>query len=206
MAIETVLFDMDGVLSHYDFAHRLEVLSAGTGVPAAEIDQLIFGSGFDAAADDGAYDADEYMAEFSRRLGVPVSTELWLEAREASMTIDLEMLAIVRAVAERARVAMLTNNGPVLRAHLARVAPEIAALFGERAFFSCQFGTGKTSPEVFRLVLDTIGGLAETALFIDDTEAYAENARVAGLRTHHFSHDSGGVPALRAELERLELV
>lgn len=202
MPIETVLFDMDGVLSRYDFALRLELLAASSGVPAPEIERLIFDSGFDAAADDGAYTADEYMAEFSRRLSAPVSTDQWLDARRASMSVDLDMLSLVQEVARGVQVSMLTNNGPVLRAHLAGVAPEIAALFGERAFFSCQFGTGKTSPEVFKLVLAEIEGVPETTLFIDDTAAYLENARAAGLQTHHFR----GYRRLREELERRQLL
>lgn len=194
--IETVLFDMDGVLSSYDFARRLEVLAAGTGLPAAKIEARIFASGFDDRADEGAFTADEYMAEFARRLGVPVSTELWMQARAAGMTTDLEMLELARQLRERVSIAMLTNNGPVLQAHLPRVAPQIAELFGDRAFFSSQFGVGKTSPAVFGQVLDVVGGSAETTLFTDDTPEYLENARVAGLKTHHFD----GIEGLRATL------
>jgi len=197
--IETVLFDMDGVLSHYDFARRLEVLAAGTGLTATEIDERIFRSGFDARADDGAYTADQYMAEFSRLLGVPVSIALWLDARRAGMSIDLEMLALARGLAEHTTIAMLTNNGPVLRAHLPAVAPAIVETFGERAFFSCQFATGKTKPDVFGLVLAAVGGEPERTLFVDDTTDYLENARVAGLQIHHFR----GIDRLRDELSAL---
>jgi len=200
--IETVLFDMDGVLAHYDFTRRLEVLAAGTGVSPTEIEERIFTSGFDARADDGAYTAAEYMAEFSRLLGIPVSEELWLEARRAGMTPDLEVLALARDVGARAKTAMLTNNGPVLRAHLDEVAPEVAAAFGAHAFFSCQFGTGKTSPAVFSLVLAEIDSRPATTLFIDDTPEYLRHAGTAGLRTHHFV----GIDGLRAELSEFGLI
>lgn len=200
--IETVLFDMDGVLSRYDFARRLEVLALGTGVPAAEINERIFASGFDARADDGAYSAAGYMTEFSRLLDVEVSVSLWLEARAAGMSVDLDMLDLVQEVSRRVGVAMLTNNGPVLREHLAEVVPAITETFGDRAFFSCQFGTGKTSPEVFGLVLTAIGAAPETTLFIDDTDEYVENGRRAGLRTHRFE----GELALRRELARLSVL
>lgn len=201
-AIETVLFDMDGVLAHYDFARRLEMLATSTSIEAAEIEARIFTSGFDARADDGAYDSAGYLSEFSRRLGTAVSLDDWLEARVAGMTLNLGTLALAREVERRSTIAMLTNNGPVLREHLSRVAPEIAALFGERAFFSCQFGTGKTSPDVFPLVLAEIGGTPGSTLFIDDSAEYLENARVAGLRTHHFRD----AKTLRDELVVLGLI
>ena len=195
-SIETVVFDLDGVLSRYDFPRRLEVLAAGSGLTPAEIEARIFTSGFDERADEGAYTADEYMAEFARRLGRPVSTEQWLEARAAGMTEDLEMLELVRAVGRRAGVAMLTNNGPVLQQHFARVAPRIAETFGERALFSCAFGAGKSGTRVFDLLLAEIGAGADTTLFVDDTPEYIENAREAGLSTHLFT----GIDRLRAEL------
>jgi putative hydrolase of the HAD superfamily len=201
-SIKHVLFDMDGVLSAYDFPRRLEVLSAHTGVPAAEIEAKIFTSGFDDRADEGAFDADDYLAEFGRLLGVPVSAEVWLEARAGGMTTDLEMIELARAVADRASIAMLTNNGPLLQPHLPSIAPAIAATFGDRAFFSYQFGVGKTDPEVFRLVLDQIGAVAESTLFIDDTPEYLENARTSGLATHLFE----GIDGLREELERRDLL
>ncbi|MDA0351662.1 MAG: HAD family phosphatase [Chloroflexi bacterium] len=194
--IETVLFDLDGVLSHYDFERRLAVLAAETGVDAAEIERRAFSSGFDARADDGAYDSAGYLAEFSRLLDAPVSTELWVAARQAGMSQNLEVIELARAVGERATIAMLTNNGPVLRDHLARMAPDVAALFGERAFFSCQFGTGKTGPTVFGLVLAEVSGEPSTTLFIDDTPEYLENARLAGLQANLFQ----GADVLRTEL------
>lgn len=201
-SIKHVLFDMDGVVSAYDFPRRLEVLSTRTGVPAVEIEAKIFTSGFDDRADEGAYDADAYLDEFGRLLGVPVSADVWLEARSAGMTTDLEMIELAKTVAARASIAMLTNNGPLLQAHLASIAPAIVEVFGERAFFSCQFGVGKTDPDVFRRVLDQIGAVPEGTLFVDDTPEYLVNARAAGLATHRFE----GIAGLRAELRRRELI
>jgi putative hydrolase of the HAD superfamily len=201
-SVDTVIFDMDGVLTRYDRPRRLEVLAEGTGVAPAEIERRIFASGFDDRADEGDYTAAEYLVEFSRRVGAPVSLELWLDARRAGMSTNLEVLDLARAAGERATIAMLTNNGPVLREHLAEVAPAIAETFGERALFSCQFGTGKASRAVFELALASLGSEAERSLFIDDSAEYVANARVAGLRVHLFR----GEPALRAELAVLRLI
>ncbi len=200
--ISSVIFDMDGVLSHLDRARRCEAFAAISGLTPAEVQERIWESGFDERADEGAFTADEYLEEFGRRLGGPISLDQWIVARRAGMTLDREVLPLVEVVSRRATVAMLTNNGPLLRAHLGRIAPEVSALFGERAFVSCQFGTGKDHPEVFGLVLSAIGGTPEGALFIDDSPSYVANARAAGLH----GYDYEGIEGLRVELRRLGLV
>lgn len=200
--ITSVIFDMDGVLSRHDRAARRAALAAISGLTPEEVQTRIWDSGFDGRADEGGYTADEYLEEFGGRLGVSMSLDQWIAARRAGMSVDREVLALAEAVSRRATIAMLTNNGPLLRAHLGRIAPEVAELFGERAFVSCQFGTGKDHPEVFGLVLHAIGGTPEATLFVDDTPSYVLNARAAGLHGHDFE----GIDGLRAELRRWGLV
>ncbi len=200
--ISAVIFDMDGVLSQLDRAARREALAAVSGLTPEEVQARIWDSGFDGRADEGGYTADEYLEEFGRRLGVSMSLDEWIVGRRAGMTLDREVLALAEAVSRRATIAMLTNNGPLMRAHLGRIAPEIAALFGERAFVSCQFGVGKDHPEVFGLVLREIDATAGETLFIDDTPSYVANARAAGLQGYEYE----GVVGLRGELRRWGVV
>ena len=112
------------------------------------------------------------------------------------MTPDRDMLALARALGGRVGIAMLTNNGPVLRAHIGEVFPEVVEVFGARAFFSCEFGTGKEAPGVFALLLERIGGTPAETLFIDDSAEFIENARAAGLNVHRFR----GIDPLLAQL------
>jgi putative hydrolase of the HAD superfamily len=199
--IRAIIFDMDGVLSTYDFARRLDVLADAVQLPPQQIDERIFASGFDARADEGEFSVDEYMLEFSRLLGVDVPLDAWLEARRVSMTPDREVIGLARELSRQCSVAVLTNNGPVLREHLASVAPEIAAAFGDRIFFSCELGVGKDSPESFRRLLQRLGASPSTTFFVDDTARYVHAAREAGLHATHYR----GIGELRAELRRLGL-
>ena len=184
--IELVIFDMDGVLCRYDFDERLRILSEVTGLPAADIDAAIFQSGFDDQGDRGLYSAEDYLSQFSERLDVPVSRDDWLRARRDSIAPDVAMLDLVAQVGCQVAIAMLTNNGPLLQYGFAEVFPQAAALFGERAFFSSQLKSTKEKPEIFRLILTTLGVKPTNTLFIDDTPAYIASAQTAALLTHQF--------------------
>lgn len=199
--IRTVVFDMDGVLCVYDFQARLAHMARSTGVAAETIDAAIFRSGFDGLADQGRFDADDYLREFNDRIGAPISRADWLAARAASMRPDRDMLTLARRLGQRQQTAMLTNNGPVLREGLAEVFPEALALFGPRAFFSCAFGCGKEDTAVFAALLARLEAVPGETLFIDDSADYVANAHEAGLVAHHFT----GIAGLRARLRQLDL-
>ena len=199
--IRHVVFDMDGVLCRYDFPRRLEVMAKFTGVTAAAIEEAIFKSGFDDQADQGRFTAEQYLHGMAERLGVAVSRADWVAARKAAMTPDHDMLSLARALGRRVGTAMLTNNGPLLRAHIGEIFPQVVELFGARAFFSYEFGTGKEGTAVFALLLERIGATPAETLFIDDSADYIDNARAAGLCVHHFR----GIDALRTRLTALGL-
>ena len=184
--IKLVIFDMDGVLCRYNFNERLRILSEVTGLPAADIDAAIFRSGFDDQGDLGLYSAEDYLTQFSERLGVSVSRDDWLRARRDSIAPDGAMLELAAQVGCLAPIAMLTNNGPLLQDGFSEVFPQAAALFGEQAFFSSQLKSTKEKPEIFRLILTELGGKPNSTLFIDDTPAYIASAQKAALLTHHF--------------------
>ena len=192
-----VIFDMDGVLCHYDFDKRLARMAEMTGVDAKTINRVIFEEGFDESADSGGYTAESYHEEFCRRIGAQLSVEQWLEARAESMQPNSEVLDLARRVGQAARIALLTNNGPLLEKHIDRVFPQVTEIFAEHIYFSCSLGTGKPNPQVFRRVIERLHAPPDATLFIDDSADYVKGAAAAGLATHHF-HSAA---ALRSELK-----
>lgn len=195
-----VIFDLDGVLCRYDLERRLEHLSRLAGRPPADIRRDLWESGFEDAADAGRWaDGASYLAEFARRLGHPLTTAQWVEARKASMTPWPEMLRLVEAVGRSSITAILTNNVPLLAETLGEVVPDIARLFGERVFFSCHLRLAKPDPEIYRVVCRSLGREPAEAVFIDDKAENAQGAERAGLAGIHFT----GAEALVAELARL---
>jgi HAD superfamily hydrolase (TIGR01509 family) len=196
-----VLFDLDGVLAHYRHDVRVNTLAQRTGAHPAQVEAQLFGSGLEYASDLGDFDTDGHVAELAARLDRAVTLEDCLAARAAAMTADDAVLEIAAAVADVAAVAILTNNGLMLRDHLAALCPPLFPLFAGRVFCSAQYRVAKPDPAVFHACLADLGIAAGATLFIDDKPENIDGARRAGLHAHHFT----GAPALRAELHRLGL-
>ncbi len=197
--IESVFFDMDGVLYAYDFENRLKLLEDALGVPAETIRDRIFKSGWEDRADNGDIGLDDYIAGISERLGVEVRLGQWVAARKWAMAPDPAMIDLARRLSETLRIAMLTNNGTMLWDHIDELAPELRPLFGERLFVSGVHGFNKERASGFTDLLDRLGWEAEATLFVDDSARYIAQADEAGLVTHLFE----GVEGFRARLTAL---
>jgi glucose-1-phosphatase len=181
-----VIFDMDDVLCHYDLGRRLRALSQISGKTPRDIRAAIWDSGFEDDADSGGYpDANVYLAEFSYRIGHPITRQHWIAARRESMIPSSNVLALAEAIGKFSRLAIYTNNGPIVKSSLDELFPEAAAIFKER-YCSYEFGTKKPDPDSFTRLLTTISISPADAWFIDDKRSNVQGARLAGLKAHHF--------------------
>lgn len=183
-----VIFDMDDVLCHYDLGQRLRYIAALAGTTARDVRAAIWDSGFEELADAGGYpDPDIYIAEFGQRLGFPIRSEQWIEARRIAMTPSLDVLELAQKISAQATIAIYTNNGPLVKNHLETLFPEAAKIFALK-FCSFEFGTKKPDPESFTRLTNVLGEKPEQCWFIDDKKSNVQGARMAGLKAHHFTH------------------
>ena len=195
-----VLFDLDGVLAHYDHAPRLEVLAQRSGASIEAVSRALFESGLERDADLGLHDAQGQVDEFARLLGLPVSLDDCIAARCAAMRADPAVLALAQRIARHAQVAILTNNNLLLRDHLPAICPPLFPLFEGRVLCSAQFRLAKPDPAIFQRCLAALGATPDQALFIDDKRENADGARRAGLHAHHYRD----LPSLLAALREFE--
>ncbi|WP_284252603.1 HAD family hydrolase [Pseudolysinimonas kribbensis] len=141
------VFDMDDVLYRYDWRVRMGLLEELTGHDLVELRRRWWHDDGEWRAEAGGYaTAGEYHAAFETAMGMPVPVDDWLRIRRAAMTPWPESFAAVRRAAELGEVALLTNNGPLVEAHLATLAPEIAELFGSELHTSSFYGARKPDP------------------------------------------------------------
>ena len=177
---------MDDVLCHYDLGRRLRALSQISGKTPRDIRAAIWDSGFEDDADSGGYpDADVYLAEFSYRIGHTITRQQWIAARRESMIPSSDVLELAEAIGKVSRLAIYTNNGPIVKSSLDELFPEAAAIFKER-YCSYEFGTKKPDPDSFTKLLTTIKISPADTWFIDDKRSNVQGARLAGLKAHHF--------------------
>lgn len=185
-SIRLVLFDMEGVLTHYDRSARVAYLSAVSGQSADTVRHAIWGSGLEARADSGEIGDDDYLRELGVLLTFALSREDWLAARRASSTPNPDVLAIAARVAARCASAVLTNNCCLVTDNMAYLNAPVAQCFGPHVYASASFGAAKPAARAYLGCLERLGVLAAETLFIDDTEANVQGAADAGLHAYQF--------------------
>lgn len=198
-----VLFDLDDTLVHYDHDARVHALAARVGVSPERIEAELFASGLEHDTDLGRFDAQSQADELARRLGVPVALPDCIAARAASMLPFDAVIALAQQVARRARLAIVTNNGLLIRDHLGALCPALAPLFAGRVFCSAEFGIGKPEPAFFHHCLERLQLAPAAVLFVDDKPANVDAARAIGLHAHHY-RDAAGLAAVLREHDLLE--
>jgi putative hydrolase of the HAD superfamily len=186
VTLRCVLFDLDEVLADYDRSVRVSHLAHAIGVPPGAVQDAIYGSGIEDAADSGLLTAEAYLDALSTRLGRAVTQEAWTAARREATVIRPYMLRLAARLSQRLTVAMLTNNSVLLTAQLHRIAPELFPLFEGRAFASAQFGARKPEPLVYTDCLAWLDEPPANTLFVDDNADNVQGAREAGLFAHHY--------------------
>ena len=193
---------MDDVLSHYDREARITHLSVLSGQSPEKVREAIWGSGLEDRADSGSIGDEEYLLTLGELLDCHISRDDWLASRRASISPNLEVLALGMALASRHRVAVLTNNCRMVADHIGYLSPAVAELFGDQIYASAMFGAAKPSANVYLRCLDRVGVSAAATLFVDDLESNVAGAISAGLHGHVFT----GAGTLSAELQRLNLL
>ncbi len=187
-AIEFVVFDMNEVLYDWDPQVRLKLLEELTGRPAAEIDAAVWGGPHEAEAEAGnPGTAEGYLEQFGKLLDYPIDFETWADIHRRMMRPRPDVLDLGRQVKARADVAMLTNNGMMLKAALPDCAPEMIEIFGEKAHVSAEFKVRKPDPQIYRRICGKYGHAPERSAFIDDKEANVRGAEEAGLVGHVYT-------------------
>ena len=152
-------------------------------------------------ADRGEIDAAEYLARFGSRLGLSLNRAQWVENRRAAMTPWPDMLALAKAISERATIAILSNNGHLTGECIDALFPELRPIFGERITMSARLGAQKPDPEVYHRALALFGFSAQETLFTDDRAENVDGAIAAGL----MGHVHAGPDTLRTRLAELGL-
>ena len=96
-----------------------------------------------------------------------------------------DVLALAEAIGKVSRLAIYTNNGPIVKSSLDELFPEAAAIFKER-YCSYEFGTKKPDPDSFTKLLAQIRIAPADTWFIDDKRSNVQGAQARGLEGPSF--------------------
>ena len=184
--VNTILFDLGGVVCRFRPERRLAALAADCGLPSEEVRARIWDSGFDAECDLGRYDAAAIHARVQDMLGLRMDYERFRAAWALAFEPDGEVLEVVDEVRRHVRAALLTDNGPVLREAMPALFPEITERL-HPLLFSCELGALKPRGELFAAALARLGEPPERVVLVDDSPYVVKGARAFGLAAVRFT-------------------
>ncbi len=196
-AIRAVVFDLDGVIRHFDPEHRAGV-EQRHGLEAGLLGRVAFAPDLGHAAVTGGITRKEWVHKIGEAVGAPEAAKEWLE--QSVWSIDPDMVDLidrlrgqpeaaatvssVSAVGSGLQVCLLTNGTDEIPAELA--AAGIEDRF-DRIFNTADIGVAKPAREIYDHVATTLSVAPHEIFFTDDSAANIDGAQAAGWRGHHFA-------------------
>lgn len=195
--LKAVLFDMDGVIRHWDDeAARQGEQEAG--LPAGSVEKVAYTVPEFWKTQVGECTAREWADAIGRALvaehgpGADHAAEVYFAS---AGRVDAEMVALVGAVRDHATVALLSNATDQLREHLAH--HDLVDTF-DVVFCSAELRMAKPDVAIFRHAASMLGVRPEECFFTDDRAENVEGARAAGMHAEVFTSREALVEHLAA--------
>jgi putative hydrolase of the HAD superfamily len=178
------VLDLGGVVCRFDPAARRAALEELTGMESEAIDEAIWGSGLDAAAERGEIDPSTMRVLVAGALGGRIDVTAIRTAWSYAFVPDETVLALVDRLTVPAVV--FTNNGPLLSDCLDH---ELLRVRGRFSQVLCSWELGATKPdlEAFRAVTARLEADPADVLFVDDSDDNVTAAREVGWRAERFT-------------------
>lgn len=190
--MDLYLFDFDETLYEYDFRIRLPALSLLTGVSQYDLAKTWWAGGFERRAEAGAWPTStEYLEQFARVTGARLTLEGWQETRMLASTPIPGAIEALRRAVDLGTVAVLTNNPSPFAESFPVLAPDVAALVGDRVLVSSDLGIRKPDPKIYELALERFGAVPENTFFTDDSKANVAGAEAVGITGHVIAWQDG---------------
>ncbi|MFE6734265.1 HAD family hydrolase [Microbacterium sp. NPDC057650] len=189
--ISTVLFDLDGVIRHFDPAVTIDI-ERRHGIAPGRMMKVAFAGAAAEQLTVGRLRRADWITGIGASLGAPDAAEEWGAQRAR---LDDDVLALAAGLTRSGiRTAILTNGTDGIPAEVEALG--LPALF-DPIFNSAEIGVAKPDPEVYARVVDVLGCDPEEIFFTDDSSRNVAAAIEAGMRGHCFEDAAGLRDALR---------
>ena len=184
--LKAVLFDMDGVIRHWDEAGA-QAGEEAAGLPAGAVERVAYTVPEFWQTQVGEVTARQWADAVGRALaaehgpGAEVAADIYFSY---AGRVDAEMVALVAAVREQVTVALLSNATDQLREHLAH--HDLVAAF-DVVFCSAELGMAKPDVAIYRHAAEVLGADPAECFFTDDRPENVDGARAAGMHAEVFT-------------------
>ncbi len=196
MTITTVLFDLDGVIRHFDPGAVAEI-ERRHGIAPGTIEGFAFAAPVLQQVTTGKLRRAEWVDRIAQHLGNPAAAQEW---SRQPYRVDAEVIALADQLrAAGLRTAILTNGTDTIPAEAEQM--RLHDHF-EAVFNSAEIGHAKPDARAFQAVLDALDVGPHEAFFTDDSPGNLAGAKVLGIETHLYQ----GVRGLRRALQAHDIL
>ena len=190
--ISAVLFDLDGVVRHFDPARAREIERVHGLVPDS-LEQTLFAEHHLEPVITGRITKQTWLDRVGAELGHPEAVREW---GRSPAQADPEVISLAAGLRENGIVVAILTNGTD------ETPDDVAALGLDRIFdpilSTSQIGHAKPDRRAFAHALQRLGLRAEEVFFTDDSAGKLAGAAELGMVTHHYTGVEGLVEALRS--------
>jgi putative hydrolase of the HAD superfamily len=203
---DAVVFDYGRVLSLAPSSGELQQFAALVGVSEPPFFDIYSATRHE--YDCGRADFQQHWQAFSDAAGVRLGPEQVERIAEMEtlmwLRINPEALALAREIKDHGvRIAILSNMPHDLLAYVRREFNWLDEF--EVKVWSCEFGSTKPDPAIYRHCLDTLRCEAGRTLFFDDRLNNVEAAHNLGMEAHIFESAERARAVVRAGLNSSRL-
>lgn len=192
MTITTVLFDLDGVVRHFD-PNNVREIEQRHGIPLGSIERFAFAAPLIDEVTTGRISRAEWTDRLAAHLHNVDAAEEWSRQPYRLDTAILDLADRLRSAG--LTTAILTNGTDTIaaEARTMRLHDHFDAVFN-----SAEIGYAKPDARAFRAVLDALDVRSNEVFFTDDSAAKLAGAEGLGISSHLFTDAEGLCEALQA--------
>ncbi len=200
---DAVIFDYGRVLSLAPSSGELQQFAALVGVSEPPFFEIYSATRHE--YDCGRTDFRQHWQAFADAAGVKLQPAQLKRIAEMEtlmwLRVNLEAVALAREIKARGvRIAILSNMPHDLLAYVRREFDWLDEF--EVKIWSCELGTVKPDPTIYRVCLGALGCQPQRTLFFDDRLNNVEAARELGMEAHLFESAEQARAIVRAGINR----
>ena len=198
--INTIFFDLFGVLLGIDQSVVIQYLSKHTDAPYLDTREIAMGEPF-MRLERGEVTFTRYVEDIRSAMpnGARIDADSLREIWKNSKVGEMPAVSLLNDLQKKIQVWVISNT---TESHIKSLQSKFSFLSQLNGIITSErAGAHKPNPKIFQFALEEANADVTSSLFIDDSYSNIESAENLGLFSHHYTEFDGLVDFLHKNLE-----